>query len=75
MCEKDVGVSKFYISWLYLGMSFFQLGLLLGNFESSNLYFFTGGPITFKYIWTVVFNTLDYSLLLVFVLDYHHCLY
>ena len=36
--------------------------------------FFIGSPISFKYIWTVVFNKLDHSLLLVFILDYQHCL-
>ena len=40
MCEKDVNASKFYISWLYFGMLVvFQLGVLLGNFEYSNVYF------------------------------------
>ena len=71
MCEKDVTVSKCYISWLYLGMPYFQLGVLQG--KCSNVYFFI--QYLFEYIRTVVFNKLDHSLLLVFVLDYHHCLY
>ena len=68
--EKDVDVSKFYFSWLYLGMSFFKLGVLLDNFEYNNVYFFIGRPRIFKYIWRVVFNKLYNSLFLVFVLDY-----
>ena len=69
MSEKDAGVNKFYISWLYLGLPFFQLRVLLG------IYFFIGFLIPFRYIWTVVFNKLDHSLLFVFVLEYYHCLY
>ena len=59
---------KFYISLVYLGMSLFQLGVLLGSFEYSNLYFFVGRPITFKY--TVFgrwfFIKLDHSYLYLF---------
>ena len=59
---------KFYISLVYLGMSLFQLGVLLDSFEYSNLYFFVGRPIPFKY--TVFgrwfFIKLDYSYLYLF---------
>ena len=40
---------KFYIFERYLGMSFFQLGVLLGNFEYSIIYIFISCPIAFKY--------------------------
>ena len=78
MCEKVVDISKFYISWFYLVCHSYCIQnypVFLGSFECSNVYFFTGRAIPFKYIRTVFFNKLDHSLLLVFVLDYHHCLY
>ena len=41
---------KFRISWLYLGMPFFQLGVFLSNVEYGNAYFCIGRPVPFKYI-------------------------
>ena len=49
MCEKDLGVSKCYIFCLYLVIPFFQLKVLLDNFEYSNVYFLIGRPIPFEY--------------------------
>ena len=75
MCEKVVDINKFYISWFYLEChsSNYQCG---GVVLIAVMYiFFTGHAIPFKYIQTVFFNKLDRSFLLVFVLDYHHCLY
>ena len=45
MCEKDVGANSGSI-W---GCQFFPLGVLVGNFEYVNIYFFIGRPIPFRY--------------------------
>ena len=63
----------FLLNIIQLNLSI-KLGALLGNVEYSNVYFFIGHPIPFKYIRTVIFNKLDHSLLLLFILDCHHCL-
>ena len=41
MCEKEVNANFVFSGFIFFwgGMSFFQLGVLLGNFEYSNIYF------------------------------------
>ena len=48
MCEKEVDANFVFSSFIWGGMSFFQLGVLLGNFEYSYI-FLISRPIAFKY--------------------------
>ena len=47
MCGRDVGANFIFPGFIWVGMSLFQLEVLLGNFECSDVYFFIGRPIPF----------------------------
>ena len=56
------------------GISFFQPGALLGNFQYSDVYFYC--PIPFKYtVFGRWFSLIWITVCWLYLLDYHHCLY
>ena len=48
MREKDVGANVIFPGFIW-GMLFFQLKVLLSNFEDGIVYFCTGRPVHSKY--------------------------